>query len=306
MAQVSGSELWQWYQAAIYQSREVGIDPQEVDWLLQTVSQVDRLALRLGNLPHLIYLDRPWSVITALWQQRCQERQPIQYLVGSNAWRQFELQVSPAVLIPRPETELIVDLVLERLQPGQAAGHWADLGTGSGAIALGLAASMPEAQLHAVDCSESALAVASQNAQKYGLERINFYRGSWWEPLAHLRGQLTGMVSNPPYIPSAQIPQLQPEVVNWEPHLALDGGADGLDAIRVLVAQAPEFLMVNGLWIVEMMAGQGAAVVDLLERQGGYGSIEVIPDWAGLDRFVIARLQTPLGQTHPSWSPTRE
>jgi release factor glutamine methyltransferase len=294
MAQVSGSELWQWYQAAIHQSREVGIDPQEVDWLLQTVSQVDQLALRLGNLPNIIDLDRPWSAITALWQQRCQEHQPIQYLAGSTAWRQFELQVSPAVLIPRPETELAIDLVLERLQPEEKAGHWADLGTGSGAIALGLAASMPEAHLHAVDCSESALAVASQNARNCRLERINFYHGSWWQPLAHLRGQLTGMVSNPPYIPSAQVLQLQPEVVNWEPHLALDGGADGLEAIRILVAQAPEFLMVNGLWMVEMMADQGSAVVGLLEKQGGYGSIEVISDWAGRDRFVVARIQTPL------------
>jgi release factor glutamine methyltransferase len=295
MEQVSGAELWQWYRAAICQSQEVGIDPQEIDWLLQTVSRVDRLALRLGNLPSTVELNRPWPAVTALWQQRCQERQPIQYLAGSTAWRQFELQVSPAVLIPRPETELMIDLVLERLQPGEDTGHWADLGTGSGAIALGLAASLPLAHLHAVDCSESALAIARQNARNYGLERINFYHGSWWEPLTQLRGQFTGMVSNPPYIPTAQIPQLQPEVVNWEPHLALDGGANGLAAIQVLVKQAPEFLRVGGLWLVEMMAGQGAAVVALLEQQGGYGSIEVLPDWAGIDRFVVARLlQAPL------------
>jgi release factor glutamine methyltransferase len=292
--QVSGADLWQWYRGAIDQAQQLGIDHQEVDWLLKTVSQVDQLSLRLGHLPRTIQLDRPWPEIVALWHQRCQERQPIQYLAGSTAWRQFELQVSPAVLIPRPETELIIDIVLERLWPGAEGGHWVDLGTGSGAIAIGLANSLPQAQLHAVDCSGAALAVARQNADRCGCPQINFYRGCWWEPIAHLQGQLSGMVSNPPYIPSDQIAQLQPEVVNWEPHLALDGGSDGLAAIRILVTQAPQFLQAGGFWLVEMMAGQGAAVVELLERQGDYDAIEVIHDWGGLDRFVVARRRTPL------------
>jgi release factor glutamine methyltransferase len=292
--QVSGIDLWQWYRGAIEQAQQLGIAPREVDWLLKTVGQVDQLALRLGELPGTIQLDRPWPEIMALWQQRCQERQPIQYLAGSTAWRQFELQVSPAVLIPRPETELIIDIVLERLWPGAASGHWVDLGTGSGAIAIGLASSLPQAQVHGVDCSAAALAVARQNADRCGWPQINFYQGYWWEPIAHLRGQLSGMVSNPPYIPSDQIGQLQPEVANWEPHLALDGGADGLAAIEILVAQAPQFLRAGGLWLVEMMAGQGVAVVELLERQGAYDSIEIIQDWGGLDRFVVARCRTPL------------
>jgi release factor glutamine methyltransferase len=292
--EVSGEELWQWYRGAIEQAPQLGIDPQEVDWLLKTVSQVNQLALRLGHLPVTIQLDRPWPEITTLWQQRCQKRQPIQYLAGSTAWRQFQLQVSSAVLIPRPETELIIDIVLERLWPEAEQGHWADLGTGSGAIAIGLASSLPQAQLHAVDCSPGALAIARQNADRCGWPQINFYQGYWWEPITHLRGQLSGMVSNPPYIPSDQIAQLQPEVANWEPHLALDGGADGLAAIKILAAQAPQFLRAGGLWLVEMMAGQGAAVVKLLERQGSYESIEIIHDWAGLDRFVAARRRTPL------------
>jgi release factor glutamine methyltransferase len=289
VAQVSGRELWQWYRETIDLAPQLGIDPREVDWLLQTVSQVNRLALRLGDLPEQIELDRPWSQVIDLWRRRCQDRQPIQYLAGSTAWRQFNLQVSPAVLIPRPETELIVDIVLERLRPEDSVGYWADLGTGSGAIAIGLASSLPQAQWHAVDVSAAALAVAQQNAQRCGCSNISFYQGSWWEPLTHLQGQLSGMVSNPPYIPSNQIPQLQPEVAKWEPHLALDGGSDGLAAIEILVAQAPQFLQTGGLWLVEMMAGQGAVIVELLANQGDYEAIEVIDDWAGLERFVIAR-----------------
>jgi release factor glutamine methyltransferase len=291
--QVNGSKLWQWYRAAINRSQQLGIEPEEVDWLLQTVSNVRRIDLRLGNLPGDICLDRPWPEIVDLWQRRCQERQPIQYLVGSTAWRQFELKVTPAVLIPRPETELIIDLVLDRLTPSQHRGHWVDLGTGSGAIAIGLATALPAAQLHAVDLSAAALEVARENIQTCGLsDRITLYPGSWWQPLVHLGGQVTGMVSNPPYIPSQTVTELQPEVVNWEPHLALDGGADGLAAIRILVNEAPNFIQSGGLWAIEMMAGQGSAVVELLEKQGSYGSIEVINDWAGRDRFVFARIIT--------------
>jgi release factor glutamine methyltransferase len=291
--QVNGSELWHWYLAAIDSSRQLAIEPEEVDWLLQTVSNVRRIDLRLGNLPGSIRLDRPWPEIADLWQRRCQERQPIQYLVGSTAWRQFELKVSPAVLIPRPETELIIDLVLDRLTPSQHSGHWVDLGTGSGAIAIGLATALPTAQLHAVDLSPAALEVARENIQTQGLsDRITLYEGDWWQPLGHLRGQITGMVSNPPYIPSQTVTELQPEVVNWEPHLALDGGADGLTAIRILVNEAPQFIQSGGLWVIEMMAGQGSAVVELLEKHGSYGSIEIIQDWTRRDRFVFARILT--------------
>jgi release factor glutamine methyltransferase len=289
--QVTGDQLWPWYRAARQESTALGIESQEIDWFLQTVSNLDRLALRLEEFAgEMILLDRPWPEIMELWQRRCRDRQPIQYLVGSTAWREFELRVSPAVLIPRPETELIIDLVLDRLSPEQAGGHWVDLGTGSGAIACGLAASLPQAQIHAVDCSADALDIARSNGQNLGLsDRITFYQGSWWQPLAHLRGQVSGMVSNPPYIPSQTVKELQPEVVNWEPHLALDGGADGLKAIRELVKTAPQFLQAGGCWIVEMMAGQGQAVVELLADQGCYESIEIINDWTGRDRFVFAK-----------------
>jgi release factor glutamine methyltransferase len=133
--------------------------------------------------------------------------------------------------------------------------------------------------------------IARDNAQQLGLgDRIQFYHGHWWEPLSALRGQCQGMVANPPYIPSSQIAQLQPEVAWHEPHLALDGGADGLDCVRHLVTTAPEYLKSGGIWLVEVMAGQAPAVVELLRSQGSYRATQIHQDWAGIERFVSARV----------------
>lgn len=229
--------------------------------------------------------------LSALWIDRINHRTPVQYLIGTTFWRDFELVVSPAVLIPRPETESIIDIALTASTSIQQQGIWVDLGTGSGAIAIGLAKSLPLAQVFAVDTSAAALDIAKINATRLNVHsQINFSQGSWWTSLDKIKGKVAGMVSNPPYIPSAEIWQLQPEVLNHEPHLALDGGSDGLEAIKLLVDTAPMYLQPGGIWLIEMMAGQGAAVKELLERQGNYTDIEIINDLAGLDRFVLARL----------------
>jgi release factor glutamine methyltransferase len=195
------------------------------------------------------------------------------------------------VLIPRPETEFLIDLVLaiKNSSPHLAEGHWADLGTGSGAIALGLADALPQAVIHAVDRSIEALTIAQANARSHGLsEHVQFYHGSWFEPLTPLKGKLSGMVSNPPYIPSPMIPELQPEVTCHEPHLALDGGEEGLACIRHLITTAPDYLVSGGVWLIEMMAGQAAAVMELLQAQGQYRDMQVHQDLAGVDRFALA------------------
>jgi release factor glutamine methyltransferase len=286
--QVTGIELWAWYQFAVGEAEAAGIARREVDWLLQAVSDVDRLSLQLGDVSRRdrIFLNRPWSEILDLWQQRLVQRQPMQYLVGSTPWRDFDLQVSGAVLIPRPETELLIDLAIDKFPN---SGNWLDLGTGSGAIAIGLASAFSGVQVHAVDFSAEALVVARSNTEQYGLmDRIQFYQGSWWQPIEHLRGQCQAMISNPPYIPTATVLGLAPEVVNHEPHLALDGGIDGLRDIRVLADGAPDFLVSGGWWAIEMMAGQGNSVVELLEKRGAYQDIQIVDDWAGFDRFVVA------------------
>lgn len=292
---VTGAELWQWRQQAQAEAIAATIAIAEVDWFLQALTNLDRLSLRLGSFQHQsqIPLKVSWDVLTHLWQQRIQSRVPVQYLAGMAPWREFSLVVSPAVLIPRPETESLIDLAVTAVSDSSIAaelqqGHWTDLGTGSGAIALGLASTFAAATIHAVDTSPAALAIAQHNANRLTLNRIHFYQGSWLQPLAHLKGNLSGLISNPPYIPSHLVPTLQPEVSQHEPHLALDGGDDGLDCIRQLIATAPEYLHSGGIWLIEMMAGQADTVANLLQAQGDYQQIQIHRDLAGIDRFALA------------------
>ncbi|MDX2216926.1 MAG: peptide chain release factor N(5)-glutamine methyltransferase [Oculatellaceae cyanobacterium bins.114] len=291
---VSGLALWQWRAAARQQTIAAKVPIAELDWFLQAIADLDRLSLRLETFKERsqIVLKISFVDLQQRWQQRLQEQVPVQYLAGTTPWRQLTLKVAPGVLIPRPETEGIIDLALMAIAdhpPDFAQGHWVDLGTGSGAIAIGLADALPHATLHAVDCSAAALAIAQENAQTLGFaSRIHFYQGHWFDPLAHLAGQLSGMVSNPPYIPHPLIPTLQPEVDRHEPHLALDGGPDGLDAIRYLIAIAPRYLKPDGIWLIEMMAGQADSVTHLLQQQGQYGDISIHRDLAGLERFALA------------------
>ncbi|MGG6293317.1 peptide chain release factor N(5)-glutamine methyltransferase [Leptolyngbya sp. AN02str] len=289
---VTGGDLWRWYQWAQQEAIAASVSQHELDWFVLAMSDVDRLALRLQTVVArpTVCLMHPLDALSQKWQQRTQQRVPVQYLVGQVQWRDLVLQVSPAVLIPRPETELIIDLAIALAAelPTHPA-HWVDLGTGSGAIALSLAQAFPHATLHAVDVSAEALAIARHNAQSNHLaDRIQFYQGNWFEPIAHLKGQLSGLVSNPPYIPTAEVAVLQPEVTQHEPHLALDGGTDGLDCIRLLAEQAPQFLRPSGVWLIEMMTGQGDRVAHLLEHHGQYTNIQVHFDLGGCDRFVSA------------------
>ena len=269
------------------------IPTSELDWLLQELAGLDKLAIRLESFKDLpkIELKLPLSELAQLWERRLQERVPVQYLTGVAHWRNFSLKVTPAVLIPRPETELLIDLAVEAVKSYgvNPKSHWVDLGTGSGAIAIGLASELTNTTIHAVDCSSAALAVAQINADNLGFgSRVNFYQGLWWEPLEFLKGRVSGMVSNPPYIPSSTVLTLQPEVLKHEPHLALDGGFDGLDCIRHLVETAPDYLESGGVWLVEMMAGQATAVADLLRSHGSYDRVQIFADLAGIDRFALA------------------
>jgi release factor glutamine methyltransferase len=286
---VSGLQLWQWRDRAIKAAIATDVPLAEVDWLLLEVAGLDRLALRLESFKTLPQIQMQLSIeeLDHLWQRRLNDRLPVQYIAGVTPWRQFKIAVSSAVLIPRPETECLIDLAVAAAS--NASGHWADLGTGSGAIALGLADVFPEATIHAVDYSAEALAIAQTNAHNLGLaNHIRFYQGSWWEPLASFKGQFSGMVSNPPYIPASTLSTLQPEVVNHEPHLALNGGVDGLNSIRHLIEVSPSYLQPGGVWLIEMMAGQADIVRELLQNQGSYYNIQIHADLAGIERFALA------------------
>jgi release factor glutamine methyltransferase len=292
---VSGQELFLWRHQAKQAAIAAQVSPDEVDWLLCEVAGLERLELHLESFREqpLIELKQPFSLLLHRWQRRLQERLPIQYVAGVVPWRNFSLKVSPSVLIPRSETESLIDLVAQSVQKRStsaiSSGHWVDLGTGSGAIAIGLAEVLTNATIHAVDCSLAALTIAQHNAESLEFaQRIQFYQGSWWSPLDTLKGQVSGMVSNPPYIPTALIAALQPEVTKHEPHLALDGGRDGLDCIRQLVNTSPDYLCSGGVWAIEMMAGQAEQVTQLLYDQGSYFNIQIFPDLAGIERFALA------------------
>ncbi|MEO0684711.1 MAG: HemK family protein methyltransferase, partial [Cyanobacteria bacterium J06649_11] len=170
---VSGLQLAKWRDTAISAAASANVSKAEVDWLLQEISELDSLALRIGSYKEKsqIQLKLTLQELSKLWQQRLSESLPVQYIAKNAPWRHFEIKVSPSVLIPRPETESLIDLVIDATvnHPITQQGHWADLGTGSGIIALGLANCLSKARIHAVDISAEALSIAQFNADNYGL-----------------------------------------------------------------------------------------------------------------------------------------
>lgn len=210
--------------------------------------------------------------------------EPVAYLTGQRGFWRFELQVGPDTLIPRPETERLVELALERM-PSDRALHVADLGTGSGAIALALALERPRARVEAVDASKGALAVARANAARLGVGNIAFRQGSWWQPLAGLAFDL--VASNPPYIAEAD-PHLAEGDLRHEPRAALASGVDGLDDLRAIVCGASAHLKPAGWLLVEHGWDQGAPVRTLFQ-QAGLVDVATETDLEARDRVTLGR-----------------
>ena len=210
--------------------------------------------------------------------------EPVAYLTGQRGFRQFDLQVTPDTLIPRADTELLVELALERLPP-DAALRIADLGTGSGAIALALAHERPCVQVVATDASDAALAVARANAERLRIGNVEFRHGDWLAPLA---GECFDLIaSNPPYIASDD-PHLTRGDLRFEPATALASGSDGLDAIRSIAAAAPACLAPGGWLLLEHGWQQGDAVRALL-RAGGFVDVGTERDLEGRGRVSLGR-----------------
>ncbi len=217
------------------------------------------------------------------------KHEPTQYILGEWEFWSLPLQVDQRVLIPRPETEVLVEEVLKAVQEGDVPAHgsFLDLCTGSGAIACALATECPEASLHATDLSTDALEVAQINVTQLKLEeRITLYQGDLFEPLPEQRYDV--IASNPPYVTCAELAELQPEVRQYEPHLALDGGEDGLDLIRRLLIDLPTRLAPGGVLAIEIGAKQGPAVRALAEQTNLFASIEVLKDFSRRDRILFA------------------
>lgn len=210
--------------------------------------------------------------------------EPVAYLTGRRGFWSLDLQVGPDTLIPRAETERLVELALERLRPGSRC-RVADLGTGSGAVALAIARERPQAAVIATDASAAALGVARNNAREHGLENVEFRHGSWFEPLAGERFDL--VASNPPYI-AAEDPHLGQGDLRYEPAAALASGADGLDDVRAIAAAAAPHLLPGGWLLLEHGHDQGPAVRALLE-QAGLEQVATAVDLEGRDRVSLGQ-----------------
>jgi len=248
----------------------------EAEWLLCEATGLDRVGLYLNFEKPLN--DEELAAYRGLVARRG-KREPLQHILGSQEFDGLSFMVSPAVLIPRHDTETLLE---QALKQAPHARNILDIGTGSGCIAIALAKRLPEAAVTAVDLSPGALAVAQRNAEQHGVA-IELLQGSFFEPVAGRRFEL--IVSNPPYITSDDLNRLQPEVRDHEPRLALDGGPDGLAAYRVIISQAAAHLEPNGWLLFEVGAGQSEDVAVLL-AQAGFGDIITASDPGGIERVV--------------------
>ena len=251
----------------------------DAEHLLADVLGLERLQLYLQ-------FDRPLQPAELdryrpLLKRRAQ-REPLQYILGRAAFRELELEVGEGVLIPRPETEILLDEVFEWARGEESTEMAAlDLGTGSGAIALSLLHEGPFTRVVATDVSDTALAMAKKNAEANGLaEAVEFRAGPYFDPV----------VSNPPYVAEAEAATLQPEVRDWEPGEALFSGPDGLDALRTITAQARGYLRPGGMLALEVGSGQAGLVLGLLEDTEEYTDVRVRRDLTDRERVVLAHV----------------
>ena len=221
--------------------------------------------------------------------KRRRTHEPIAYLRGHREFYGREFLVDPRVLIPRPDTEALVDVALERSSHVSLSTRVLDLCTGSGCIAITLARQRPTARVVATDISEDALTVARENAYRLGAYNVAFRHGDLFAALdgaSRLLSTTFDMVTaNPPYIPSGDIPGLMPDVRDFEPRLALDGGTDGLDLVRRIVADAPRYLAVDGVLALEIGAGEAADTQTILEA-AGYRDVAIARDYGKIERVV--------------------
>jgi len=252
----------------------------ESEWLLCEVLGLDRVKLYVN-------FDKPLSAaeladLRGLVVRRAR-REPLQYILGTQEFMGLEFAVSPAVLIPRHDTEV---LVVETLKRAASGSRILDIGVGSGCVAVALAKQLPDAEVSGGEESAEALAVAERNATRHGVV-IRFKQGSLFAPFPGERFDL--IVSNPPYIPTAELDGLQPEVRDFEPRKALDGGADGLDFYRHIISAASDHLSSGGWLLFEVGIGQAEQVLGFFAETGKYTGLFTAKDPAGIERVAGGR-----------------
>ena len=236
-----------------------------------------------------LYIKKNLDYLESIWEDHLTNSSPIQYLCGISFWRDLKLIVNNKVLIPRPETELIVDIVSKIFIDTSQKLLFAELGTGSGAISIALALAHPMWDGIATDIDQDALEIAIKNFKNISKQsNLKFCCGNWWTPIESFKGKLDLVISNPPYIPKDTYEKLPKEVKNFEPKIALLGGEDGLKHIREIIQKAPLFLKEKGWLILENHFDQGEKVKQLLIKNK-FTSIEIVKDLSGIGRFTIGR-----------------
>lgn len=225
------------------------------------------------------------ELIRSLFRRR-RTAEPVAYLRGYREFYGRNFRVDRRVLVPRPDTEILVQVALERLRGRDLGGRIVDLCTGSGCVAITLKLERPTIAVDATDLSEGAIAVARDNAQRLGaVWNVRFVTGDLFAPLGEPSPRYDLIVANPPYIATDEIATLQPDIRDHEPHLALDGGTDGLSIVRRIVDRAPDWLRPGGALAMEIGAGQAPAVEELL-RARGFTDVKSTRDYGGHDRVV--------------------
>jgi release factor glutamine methyltransferase len=273
--------------------KEKGIDSPRLsaEVLLAHQLKVDRVKLYL-NFDQPLH-QREIAAFRELIKRRL-KGEPIQYITGIQEFWSLNFVVNPHVLIPRPETELLVEQVVslyhEKRLPGDRSPRVLDLGTGSGVLAVAIAQELEGASVWASDLSADTLAIAELNAKRHGVEeRVKFILSDVWQGFANLSLGFDAIVSNPPYIPSDHIGSLAPEIRDYEPRSALDGGEKGMHFIKGIIAGAPDYLSVGGWILVEMDPKQTLPAMELMERINGYGEKYRVKDYTGQYRVVVAQ-----------------
>ncbi len=252
----------------------------EAEWMLAHALGIERFELYAS--PERALSHTAWERLQRLIERRC-AGEPLQYLIGYTEFYNCRLEVAPTALIPRPETEELVERIVRDYAVAPA--RVLDLGTGSGAIVIALARAWPTSSFVAADLSEQALALARRNAVLNDVaKRIRFVRSDWF---SGIDGEFDLIVSNPPYVPTKYLAYAQREL-RYEPRLALDGGESGLEALARIIRASPEYLSSHGALYLEIGCDQGARVRELLCQSGAFERIEILQDMSGHDRFARA------------------
>lgn len=278
-------KILQWT-AAYLKSHHIENPRAAAEILLAYVLKTDRVSL-------YVRYDQPLGKqelqqFKSLIQRRIQ-REPVAYITGIRGFWSMDLQVNPDVLIPRPETECLVEAVLEDLSgnPGLKPRRILDLGTGSGTIILALASQLRQDHFFASDRSFAAVLLARKNARQHQLDgQVHFFCADWMEALKVGKARFDIILSNPPYVRTDQIAGLEPEVSKFEPFPALNGGSDGLECLRLIVRDAHRYLKPGGRLFLEIGFDQREDLQNIIQHNGNYSEIIFKQDYAGLDRVV--------------------